>query len=224
MPRLNPARHCIRIAWVASLVLALTLVSCWKVDPDLVVSTTQIDFSTTKVTNGITIKNDSEDNALTSGVVTLDYKLKSNQPWLTVSPTSGACGAMEIGSHTVSVDRSRMVYGENTGTIAITSNGGTANISVRAFREVPGCDTQPTPPIAVYPASGASNIGSNIELKWGEGESQCSQLTATYDVYFGTTSPPPFDHGNDSLKTWSPGPLATNTTYFWRIVARRWRI
>jgi len=221
MPRLISARHRIRNAWVASLVLALALVSCWKVDPALVVSTTRIDFATTKITNPITIRNGSEDNrALADGVVTLEYKITSNQPWLTVSPLSGACGSEETATHTVSVDRSQMEYGQNTGTIAITSNGGSATISVRAVREVPGCDTEPTPPIAVYPASGASNIGSNIELSWGDGESQCSQLTATYDVYFGTTSPPPFDHDNDSLKTWNPGPLAHNTTYFWRIVVK----
>src|SRR5689334_1483539 len=105
MPRLKPARHRIRIAWVASLVLALTLVSCWKVDPDLVVSTNSIDFSTTKVTNSIMVRNDSQDNrALTDGVVTLDYKLASDKSWLTVSPASGACGSMETGTHTVSVD------------------------------------------------------------------------------------------------------------------------
>ena len=167
MPRLIPARYRIRNAWVLSLVLALALVSCWKVEADLVVSTTQIDFATTKITNPITVKNDSKDNALTSGVVTLEYRFKSSQPWLTIAPASGECGAMETQSHTVSVDRSRMAYGQNTGTITVTSNGGTATIGVRAFREVPGCNTGPTPPVAVNPPSGASNVASNIELSWG---------------------------------------------------------
>ena len=76
-----------------------------------------IDFATTKITNPITVKNDSKDNALTSGVVTLEYRFKSSQPWLTIAPASGECGAMETQSHTVSVDRSRMAYGQNTGTM-----------------------------------------------------------------------------------------------------------
>jgi hypothetical protein len=220
MPRLKPARHRIQNTWVATLILALSLVSCWKVNADLVISTKQIDFASTKITNSVTVRNDSEDNALTSGVVTLDYQFKSNQTWLTVTPATGDCGAMETHSHTVTVDRSRMKYGENIGSIAVTSNGGNATIAVRAFRDVPGCDTPPTAAVAVYPLSGASNVASNSELSWAEGESQCSQLTATYDVYFGTTSPPPFDHNNDSLKVWSPGPLAHNTTYFWRVVVK----
>ncbi|HKW13550.1 MAG TPA: hypothetical protein VJS69_03605 [Candidatus Krumholzibacteria bacterium] len=220
MPRLKPARHRIRNAWVASLVLALATVSCWKVEADLSVNTTQINFATTKLTSSIVIKNDSQDNALTSGVVTLDYKLKSDQPWLTVTPLSGECGSMEKQTHTVDVDRSLMKYGQNAGTISITSNGGSAVVKVTAIREVPGCDTGPTLPVAVYPASGASNIPLSMELEWGDGDSRCSQLTATYDVYFGTTSTPPFDHNNDSLKVWNPGPLAANTTYYWRVVVK----
>ena len=70
MPSFIPARYRIRTAWITTLLLALAFVSCWKVDADLVVSTDEIDFKTTKVTNPITIKNDSKDKSITSGVVT----------------------------------------------------------------------------------------------------------------------------------------------------------
>ena len=220
MPRLKPARHRIRIAWVATLLLALALVSCWKVEADLVVSPNAIDFKTTKVSNPITITNDSEDNSLTSGVVTLDYKLKCDKAWMSVTPASGACAGMETHSHTVTVDRSLMQYGENLGTITITSNGGNTTIKIRAVRLVPGCDLGPTVPVVVNPPSGANSVGSSIELVWSGGDSRCDALTATYDVYFGTTSPPPFDHDNDTLKVWNPGPLSPNTIYYWRVIAK----
>jgi hypothetical protein len=38
-------------------------------------------------------------------------------------------------------------------------------------------------------------------------------------VYFGTTTPPPLDHNNGESTSWNP-PLADNTTYYWRIVAK----
>jgi hypothetical protein len=220
MPSFIPARHRIRAAWITTLLLALAFVSCWKVEADLLVSTNNIDFKTTKVTNPVTIKNDSEDNSLTGGVVTLDYKLKCDKAWMSVTPATGSCGGMETHSHTVSVDRSLMPFGENLGTISITSNGGNATIHIRAVRLVPGCDLGPTAPVVAYPPSGATNIGSDVEFSWSDGESRCASLTATYDVYFGTTSPPPFDHDNDTLKVWNPGPLASNTIYYWRVVAK----
>ncbi len=220
MPRLIPARYRIRIAWTSALVLALAFVSCWKVDADLLVSTNSIDFKTTKVTNPITITNDSKDKSITSGVVTLEYKLKCDKPWIAVTPASGSCGEMQTQEHTVSVDRSKMDFGENLGSISITSNGGNTTIRIRAVRTVPGCDLGPTAPVVSYPPSGTTNLGSNVELSWSGGDSRCTELKATYDIYFGTTSPPPFDHDNDTLKVWNPGPLAPNTIYYWRVIAK----
>src|SRR5262245_39134115 len=220
MPRLKPARHRIRTTWLTALLLALALVSCWKVEADLEVSTESIDFKTTKITDPITITNDSEDNSLTSGVVTLDYKLKCDHAWISVTPASGACGGMETQTHTVSVNRDLMQFGENLGSISITSNGGNSTIKIRAVKLVPGCDLGPTAPVVANPPSGATNVGSNVELSWTGGDSRCAALTATYDVYFGTTSPPPFDHDNDSLKVWNPGPLSPNTIYYWRVIAK----
>jgi len=43
--------------------------------------------------------------------------------------------------------------------------------------------------------------------------------TITYDVYFGTTSPPPKVASNQSETTYDPGTLEYNTTYYWQIIA-----
>jgi hypothetical protein len=41
-----------------------------------------------------------------------------------------------------------------------------------------------------------------------------------YDVYFGTTAPPPLVSSNQPATTYNPGTLNPSTTYYWRIVAR----
>ena len=41
----------------------------------------------------------------------------------------------------------------------------------------------------------------------------------TYNVYFGTRSPPPLVSSGQSATTYDPGTMGSNTTYYWRIVA-----
>ena len=221
MPRVVSLRsHYSSRLWMASLLFTLALVSCWKVEPDLKVSTTTVNFGATNQDIVISVRNDSEDNALTSGVTPLQYQTKPDQKWLKVSPPSGTLDGGEKNSHTVTVDRSLMRYGENLANIGVTSNGGSATIKVIAIRTVPGCSEPPDAPGTPSPAYGATQVADNAVLSWDAGESNCDQLTAKYDVYFGTTTPPPFDHNNDSLKVWNPGALNHNTIYYWRVVAR----
>jgi hypothetical protein len=136
-----------------------------------------------------------------------------------IYPASGTCGEMEKHHHIVAVDRSQMGFGENTATISVTSNGGSETIHVRAIRLVPGCNDAPEAPRTPSPSNLATGLSTDTDIAWDGGDSQCSQLTARYDIYFGATSPPPFDH-TDTLKVWDPGPLNTNTIYYWRVVAK----
>jgi len=205
--------------WLSVFLLLLAAVSCWKVEPDLAVSTNSVNFDSFIDSIEVQVRNDSEDNALTTGVDVLNYQLKCDKPWVSVSPASGTCGEMEKHGHLVIVDRSLMELGENTATISVTSNGGSATINVRAIRTVPGCSDKADVPHTPQPAMAATGVPVDTELSFEGGDSRCSGLTATYDVYFGATTPPPFHH-TDSLKVWSPGPLANNTIYYWRIVAK----
>ncbi len=61
------------------------------------------------------------------------------------------------------------------------------------------------------PVYGAMNIDKNADLSWAAGEGATS-----YDVYFGTSSPPPFI-GNQTTTTFDPGTMAYSTKYYWRI-------
>jgi len=61
------------------------------------------------------------------------------------------------------------------------------------------------------PANGVSNVATNATLSWTSGPGADS-----HDVYFGTANPPP-SIGNQTAATYTPGTLATSTTYYWRI-------
>lgn len=61
------------------------------------------------------------------------------------------------------------------------------------------------------PANLAVGVSTTTDLNWTAGAG-----AASYDVYFGTTSPGVF-MGNQAATNFDPGTLNTNTTYYWRI-------
>ena len=75
--------------------------------------------------------------------------------------------------------------------------------------------TCPTPgtPSNPSPSDAATNIFVNPILSWS-----ASSSTDSYNVYFGTSSNPPYS-GNTTNINYSLYNLASNTTYFWRISA-----
>jgi len=74
-----------------------------------------------------------------------------------------------------------------------------------------GGGSLPAQIISPNPSSGATNIPITTPLSWG------STTDATsYDVYFGTTSTPPYQY-NTSDTSYYPGTLAYSTPYYWRI-------
>jgi len=70
-----------------------------------------------------------------------------------------------------------------------------------------------TPPFASVPnpANGATSVNITADLSWTAGRDAVS-----HDVYFGTSSTPPFI-GNQTSTTFYPGTMTMGTTYFWRI-------
>ena len=72
----------------------------------------------------------------------------------------------------------------------------------------------PGAPAGGSPTNGATLVVLTPVVSWSAGIGSTS-----HNVYFGTTSPPPFA-ANTTGTSYSPGALAGNTTYFWRIVAK----
>lgn len=77
----------------------------------------------------------------------------------------------------------------------------------------------PNTPGDPIPEDGAPHVDIDADLSWVGGDPNPTD-TVTYDVYFGTTSPPPQVEWNQSGTSYDPGTMIYDTTYYWQIVAR----
>ncbi|HKB87710.1 MAG TPA: discoidin domain-containing protein, partial [Ignavibacteriaceae bacterium] len=81
-----------------------------------------------------------------------------------------------------------------------------------------GGNNPPNQPTNPGPSNGALNQPINSTLSWSGSDPNGDPLT--YDVYFGAANNPPLVSGNQSGTNYDPGTLNTNTTYYWKIVAK----
>ncbi len=72
----------------------------------------------------------------------------------------------------------------------------------------------PAAPVLTSPANGATGVSVAPTLSWS-----ASSAATSYDVYFGTTSPPPLAT-NTTGTNYAPGALGSITTYYWQVVAK----
>ncbi|MFC1856590.1 DUF1566 domain-containing protein [Thermodesulfobacteriota bacterium] len=77
----------------------------------------------------------------------------------------------------------------------------------------------PNIPSFPSPSDNSSDVSINSILSWTGGDPD-SEDTITYDVYFGTSATPSLVSSDQTTTTYDPGPLAYNTTYYWKIVSR----
>jgi pimeloyl-ACP methyl ester carboxylesterase len=72
---------------------------------------------------------------------------------------------------------------------------------------------RPGTPSNPNPADGATGVGTSPTLSWTASNAN------SHDVYFGSSSPPPFV-GNTSNNSWQLAGLQQGRTYYWKITAR----
>jgi uncharacterized protein (TIGR02145 family) len=77
----------------------------------------------------------------------------------------------------------------------------------------------PSVPTGANPADGATNVSMATTLSWAA-STDPENDPVTYDVYFGTLSTPPLVKSGATTTSYSPGTLAANTKYYWKIVAK----
>jgi len=78
------------------------------------------------------------------------------------------------------------------------------------FCAIPGTPFSPTP------SDGANGISTLPTLSWA-----ATLNTDSYEVYFGTTSPPTIRVATPTTPSYSPSPaLSYRTTYYWQVVAK----
>ncbi len=75
----------------------------------------------------------------------------------------------------------------------------------------------PNVPSNPVPANGSKNVLISANLSWTGGDPDND--TVTYDVYFGTTSPPGIKETHILNTSYDPGTMNYSTKYFWQIVA-----
>jgi phosphatidylserine/phosphatidylglycerophosphate/cardiolipin synthase-like enzyme len=73
--------------------------------------------------------------------------------------------------------------------------------------------TAPGTPTAPSPASGSTTKDTAPTLSWS------SSGATTFDVSFGTSTPPPVVKTGQTAASYVPGTLAASTRYYWKIVA-----
>jgi hypothetical protein len=76
----------------------------------------------------------------------------------------------------------------------------------------------PNTPSNPLPLNATTDIPVNTQLSWTGGDPNQGDIVS-YDVYFGTTNPPPKVIGNQTVTTYTPGTLNYQTTYYWKIIA-----
>ena len=75
----------------------------------------------------------------------------------------------------------------------------------------------PTIPSGPGPEDNVTGVDLDADLNWTCSDPDEHRLT--YDIYFGTTSPPPLVVTDYGSTTFALGPLDSGTTYYWKIVA-----
>ena len=75
----------------------------------------------------------------------------------------------------------------------------------------------PDAPSGPNPDDDKTNVNINADLSWSCSDPESDPLT--YDVYFGTSNPPPLIVNNQSGTSYNPGTMKYDTTYYWKIIA-----
>jgi glutaredoxin len=76
----------------------------------------------------------------------------------------------------------------------------------------------PNEPNTPIPANEAVDVDLNANLYWTGGDPNPGDQV-TYDVYFGTTNPPPLVNSEQTQTNYNPGTMQYGTTYYWKIIA-----
>ena len=82
----------------------------------------------------------------------------------------------------------------------------------------PSGNNPPNTPSNPNPFDGETGVDVDADLGWVGGDPDQGD-TVTYDIYFGTTSPPPQLVTGQSGTSYDPGTLNYNMTYYWKIVS-----
>ncbi len=158
-----------------------------RTSPELAVSAATLDFGSVQSNNTFTISNQ-------TGIGTVNWQLSYNQPWMTVSPTSGAVTTNSTVIN-VAVKRDSLAYGNYSGVITISSDHGSKQVNVIMVKQNPNAPQLTVKPNSLSFGDSTNTLPVTIEntgtgtLHWTTG-SNSSWLTASLDSGTATTTNP----------------------------------
>jgi hypothetical protein len=133
------------------------------------------------------------------------------------TPYSGGRGVFRLGNGNLLATSGAGVQEIQPGTGAIIQTEKTGSCHFIELSEAVA-NQPPYEPNTPNPPHGATGVPLNATLSWIGGDPNPGD-TVTYDVYFGTSTPPPKKVSNQSATTYTPGTMYSNTKYYWKIVA-----
>ena len=107
--------------------------------------------------------------------------------------------------------------GDGIGDTPYSIDGG-SNKDYYPFMNQSGWNLPPYQPSDPSPENGSTDVDISADLHWTGGDPDPGD-TVTYDVYFGTSSPPPKMVSNQSESSHDPGQMNYSTDYYWKIIA-----
>jgi YD repeat-containing protein len=113
----------------------------------------------------------------------------------------------------------KVTYGDNTAIDYIYDGAGNRLAKTITFAGSPS-NNPPISPSNLSPSNGSTGADLSVTLSWTGSTDPDPGNVVFYDIYLGTTSPPPLykrGHSSTSYTTLSLKPFAT---YYWKVVAR----
>lgn len=139
--------------------------------------------------------------------VDMDYTVGLNSSTLSSSPTVSQLFTQQSANST---SFSNTPQNNLTTLPAVNSKITLTRIAPAAATAIPSSVCQAT---YNYPANGSTNQCLNQIISWSPGDGN----PTSYNVYFGTSNPPPLVTST-SHTYYNPGSLSMNTTYYWKVV------
>ncbi|MCA0447288.1 MAG: hypothetical protein LCH54_13775 [Bacteroidetes bacterium] len=103
--------------------------------------------------------------------------------------------------------------------VAKDSKNAIKESAIWSFTTIPEPNHPPGIPTGPLPINGSINRPLALDISWSCSDPDGDALT--YDVYFGTSSEPSvIVSANQTAQNYTPLGLTTNTTYYWKIIAK----
>ncbi len=100
-----------------------------------------------------------------------------------------------------------------------TYKGKIYEIGVEGVSEEETYNEAPYKPSSPEPEDQEEDVATDVKLSWSGGDPDEGD-SVVYDIYFGTSDPPPLVEEDYTSTTYDPGILEEETTYYWKVVSR----